>query len=291
MTSSDRAFLALAHREPGAVAALLRALTPRLVPAAGPVSLDDLSPTRLDALAPPRDADAALRFGEGGPLVHVECQGYRDGAFADRLLWYHLSFALLHRPRPVKTVALWLMRPPPTQRPGVLAWGDIRVRATQVLVPDVPAERLLASPGAACFAPAADPGGRTVRWLCDQAAARLRAEGASYYQRHMAVVCAATQGRYGAMVEAMANEGLEPVIIEDLVKFGEDRGRAEGEARGRAEGEARALLAVLEARGLAVSDAERARIVRCADAAQLERWVRRAVTARATAELFDDESK
>ncbi len=271
MAASDRAFRALAHREPDVVAALVRALAPRLVPAVGPVTLDDVAPTRLDALAPPRDADAALRFGDG-PLLHVECQGYGDTGFTDRLLWYHLGFAVAHRPRPVKTVALWLLRPPPAQRRGVLVWGDIRVKVTHVLLPDVPATRLLASAATACFAPAAALEGRTVAGLCREAAARLREARASYYQRHMAVVCAATQGRYDAMVEAMASEGLEPVIIEDLVKFGEDRGlerglergRAEGEAKGRAEGEAagaRAAVADLcELLGIALGPRRRARL-------------------------------
>jgi hypothetical protein len=72
-------------------------------------------------------------------------------------------------------------------------------------------------------------------------AAGLRASGASFYQRHMAVVCAATQGRYRAMVNAMASEGLEPVIIEDLVKFGEDRGIEKGLKRGLKKGREKGL--------------------------------------------------
>jgi hypothetical protein len=40
----------------------------------------------------------------------------------------------------------------------------------------------------------------------------------------MAVVAAAMRKRYDAMVSAMEQANLEPVIIEDLVKFGEDRG-------------------------------------------------------------------
>jgi predicted transposase YdaD len=67
---------------------------------------------------------------------------------------------------------------------------------------------------------------------------------------------------------------------------GKEEGRAEGEKKGQAEGKAQALLAVLEARGLAVSAAQRARIEGCTDADQLERWVRRAVTAKTTASLL-----
>jgi hypothetical protein len=55
--------------------------------------------------------------------------------------------------------------------------------------------------------------------------------------------------------------------------------RQEGRALGRAEG----LCSVLDARGLAVSDAIRQRIALCRDLATLDRWLVRAVTA-ATAE-------
>ncbi|HSN99419.1 MAG TPA: hypothetical protein VLS89_14080 [Candidatus Nanopelagicales bacterium] len=54
------------------------------------------------------------------------------------------------------------------------------------------------------------------------------------------------------------------------------KGRAEGRAKGRAEGQAKAILAVLAARGIPVSDAIRARILRCTDLARLRVWIRRA---------------
>lgn len=65
-----------------------------------------------------------------------------------------------------------------------------------------------------------------------------------------------------------------------------EEGRREGEARGEARGKAHAVLAVLEARGLRVSDEQRAKIVGCADLAELERWVRKAVTVKTTGALF-----
>lgn len=61
-----------------------------------------------------------------------------------------------------------------------------------------------------------------------------------------------------------------------------DEGRAEGEARG----EARALLRVLDRRGITLSEVERARIERCVDIAQLERWLDRALLASSSADLF-----
>lgn len=57
-------------------------------------------------------------------------------------------------------------------------------------------------------------------------------------------------------------------------------------AVGRAEGEAAALFAVLDARGFAVTDDQRARILACLDVVELERWVRRAVTATSMDDLF-----
>ncbi len=67
---------------------------------------------------------------------------------------------------------------------------------------------------------------------------------------------------------------------------GEAKGRAEGKAEGKAEAKAEAILAVLEARGLSVSEAQRATIVGCTDLEQLERWVRQAVTVETTGALF-----
>ncbi|MGE3284756.1 MAG: hypothetical protein AB7J32_01485 [Pseudonocardia sp.] len=57
-------------------------------------------------------------------------------------------------------------------------------------------------------------------------------------------------------------------------------------SQGKAEGEARAVLAVLDARGIAVSDDARARITGCTDLEQLDVWVRRAVAAATVDELF-----
>jgi hypothetical protein len=52
-------------------------------------------------------------------------------------------------------------------------------------------------------------------------------------------------------------------------------------------GQAEAILTVLRARKLAINDAERARIVTCTNLNQLKTWVRRAVRAEKTSDLFD----
>lgn len=65
-------------------------------------------------------------------------------------------------------------------------------------------------------------------------------------------------------------------------------GEARGEARGKAEGKAEALLAVLRARGVALSQGERERILACEDTKKLDVWIERAVVATRAAELFGE---
>lgn len=57
--------------------------------------------------------------------------------------------------------------------------------------------------------------------------------------------------------------------------------------KGRAASTSAAVLAVLEARGLAVSDAQRERITATNDLETLDRWVRRAATVSSTDALFE----
>jgi hypothetical protein len=63
-------------------------------------------------------------------------------------------------------------------------------------------------------------------------------------------------------------------------------GKLEGKLEGLVQGEAEAVLAVLETRGLALSDAERERILSCSELTTLRGWVRKAVTVSHVAELF-----
>ena len=60
----------------------------------------------------------------------------------------------------------------------------------------------------------------------------------------------------------------------------------EGIAEGEAKGEAKALLMLLDKRRLTLSVEQRDRVRTCADAAQLDLWFDRAVTASSAAEAF-----
>jgi len=87
--------------------------------------------------------------------------------------------------------------------------------------------------------------------------------------------------------EAPMAEGLTTTAGERLLAQGHERGRAEGKLEGKIEGklesEAKLLLLVLEARGLPLSESERARIDACGDLETLTRWVVAAATADSAA--------
>jgi hypothetical protein len=61
---------------------------------------------------------------------------------------------------------------------------------------------------------------------------------------------------------------------------------ADAELRGKAEGKAEALLMVLAARGFVVDAHTRATVLACTDAAQLQQWITRAVTAASLADAL-----
>jgi len=85
-----------------------------------------------------------------------------------------------------------------------------------------------------------------------------------------------------AAVSKAARATLEALMASGNYEFQSDfvkKYLAKAEAKGLAEGEAKALLAVLEARGVRVSDEARARVLACTDTTQLADWLRKAATA------------
>jgi len=80
------------------------------------------------------------------------------------------------------------------------------------------------------------------------------------------------------MVTAMEQANLEPVIIEDLVKFGEDRGEDRALRR--------MLRRLLALRKLALNADGEARIDACTDLATLQRWLDQAVLAASADEAL-----
>jgi hypothetical protein len=92
-------------------------------------------------------------------------------------------------------------------------------------------------------------------------------------------------------MSAAALRDLLEVLVETDVhiaspfqKLHYGRGLADGEVKG----EAKSIIRVLQRRGLVPTDAEREQIAACADAAQLDVWLDRALTARSVSDLFRD---
>lgn len=67
-----------------------------------------------------------------------------------------------------------------------------------------------------------------------------------------------------------------------------EEGRAEGRSEGRSEGQAEALLLILGARGIGISDATRERVTSCGDPDVLRRWLIRAASVTTSDEIFDE---
>ena len=104
---------------------------------------------------------------------------------------------------------------------------------------------------------------------------------------------AASVMRY--ILEVAGDESFESIqeritavvpAAEEVMSTAAEQLMRRGEAKGKAEGKAEDILAIFETRGLTVTGEQRARILRSKDTAELDRWLRKAVTAESAAELF-----
>ncbi len=278
MAATDRAFRALGRAEPNTLLALVRALAPDLLPPhLAPSTRLSSADARLDTPDPSLEIDLALRD-EGGTLLwHLEGQGYKESAFPDRILRYHLGLVLRHWEREVRTVAIWLVVPPPEDALELMRKGSVSVLVKHLVLPRVRVSQLLLDPTTACFALAGDDEGRGDTVVAQQTVAVLKTHHASLRQWQMAAVAARSRSasRYRAMVRAMDTAGLQSIIIEDLIHIGEEFGFD----RGRITSSRAAVARVLSRRGLAVTAEQQARLDTCEDLATLERWHDQAVTA------------
>lgn len=67
---------------------------------------------------------------------------------------------------------------------------------------------------------------------------------------------------------------------------GKALGKAEGKAEGKAQGKAEALLTILAARGVVVSEVVREKILACSDQVMLDRWLLQAMTVSSADEIL-----
>ena len=75
---------------------------------------------------------------------------------------------------------------------------------------------------------------------------------------------------------------LYPPFIQELI----DRRMRDGKLEGKLEAERNTLLRLSNRTGIALSDADRARIETCTDLATLERWIDNVISAKTVADVF-----
>ena len=94
-----------------------------------------------------------------------------------------------------------------------------------------------------------------------------------------------------AVAEALIAKGNPTILNREAAAEargeakGKAAGRAAGKAEGRAAGIAESILKIMEARGVAVSPAQREEILRCSDFDRLNQWLLRAALASSADEL------
>ena len=92
-----------------------------------------------------------------------------------------------------------------------------------------------------------------------------------YYDIVLAGLPVAPRARWEAYMSTVVGAEYRSELLREV--------DAQGEARGEARGEGRAVLTVLDTRGVPVPETIRQQILACTDLAQLDTWLRRAVTA------------
>jgi hypothetical protein len=93
-------------------------------------------------------------------------------------------------------------------------------------------------------------------------------------------------------LEEVMNTGKHEYMSDFARKYvaeGLAQGRLEGKAEGMAQGRAEALLELLDARAIALTDMQRAAVIECRDLDVLQRWFARGLTARTIDEVFAGE--
>lgn len=282
MVATDRAFRALGRAEPETIIALVQTIAPGLLSgdphALSPEALD----TWLDRPVHPTEADIVRLLDPTQDLLHIEGQGYSERDFVDPARRYRLTLSVRDWPRQGHTLALWLAKPTQGQARTVLAQGCIQVKITTAVLREIDAGTLLVRPETLCFAVGADDAGRGDEALCMEAVRGMRASGSSLrrFQFASAVARAHSKSRFEVMLAAMNAQGVEYVIIEDLVEIGEELGMEIGMEKGLRLALRRSVLDLCEVLGIQV-DNERRAFVETTDAAHLEALVTRLKTARA----------
>lgn len=187
---------------------------------------------------------------------------------------------------PDESIAQW------ASAPIDLGRGRMKLRPLALPLTELP---LVRDEGLASKAPELTVLGAGVHAPADQEAVQalstaLRAldeSVTSLYSDYVLAALPAVAKRYLEELMSATMYRWRSEIGRDSYAAGEEQGKAEGKAAGKAEGESVAVLAVLDSRGVVLSEEQRERIHTCSDLDLLDSWVRRAGVVDSAAELFD----
>jgi hypothetical protein len=181
---------------------------------------------------------------------------------------------------PDAKAAFWYARPVPTTLPG---YTHLPIVLPPSAVPAiVSAKEAAARPAMAALSVAYHGANPAVCRAFIGGLSQLPHDDAVKYHEHAFNMAPLVVQR---ILEQLMTSDTWPVYS-PFAKEHFGRGKQEGKREGKQEGEAEAVLLVLEARGLEVTDAERERITGCTNLRQLKKWITRAATAEKTSDLF-----
>jgi hypothetical protein len=171
-----------------------------------------------------------------------------------------------------------------TRRPswprGVYFCGDEVLRVGIVVASELPRERSTLLVRLMAAGPLLPQAIEELAALPDDAHERIVAEQILLNLRHV----------LGGKADHTPEEQEFLVTMHSSWADARKMGREEGRSEGRADEAARAVLTVLRARGIAVPDGDRERILAEGDVACLERWLEKAVVAGSVADVLAEPS-
>jgi hypothetical protein len=290
---THEALLVLFRNRPELAPELLRDALHVALPAYSEVRLESAELTDIDPAE--YRADLVVLLVEGRPVLAIIVEVQLQEARRKRFTWPVYLAGLRARLEcdacvlvvtPDEAVATW-SRTPVEMGPGNVFVPLVIGPSSIPLVDDVAlAERDPELAVLSVMAHGHEPHAEALGRAALLAALRLSDDRQLLYSD--LVFAALSEAARTALEELMAsgNYEFQSEFAKKHQAKGRAEGRAEGEVKGRVEGRAEALLDVLQARGLRISDDARARILACSDATQLAAWVRKAVTIGSVDELF-----
>jgi hypothetical protein len=190
---------------------------------------------------------------------------------------------------PDPAVATWCAEPIPLGPPGfVLTPPVLRRDAVPVVTDPVEAVRRLELGMLSVMAHGETEQGKAIAGALLPAIYGLDEERARFY--FDLLVNSVNEATRRALETMMKGYEYQSEFAKKYVAQGRVEGRVEGRAEGEAAARARDVLTVLRARGIAVPEAARERILSQQEPASLERWLEKAAVAASVAEVLDEPS-